>query len=214
MKVGILGSGDVAKSLGRGFVQTGHAVRLGSRNPKGEDLVAWVHRIGAGASAGTMEEAAQFGEALVVAVRGVETESAVRLAHPENFTGKLVIDVTNPLVFAPDAPPGLSVGLTDSAGEQLQRLLPKAHVVKAFNTAGNAHFFRPKFAGGPPDMFYCGNDDGAKARVADLLAAFGWNPVDMGGIEASRLLESLCLVWVTAATRLGSWDIAFKLLRK
>jgi 8-hydroxy-5-deazaflavin:NADPH oxidoreductase len=214
MHVGILGSGDVAKSLGRGFVQTGHAVKLGSRTPKSESLVAWAQRIGAGASIGTLEEVAMWGELLVLATRGVENASAVGLAGPAHFAGKVVIDVTNPLVFGPAPPPALLVGHTDSAGEQLQRLLPEARVVKAFNTTGNSNFFHPKFPGGPPDMFFCGNDPAAKATVAEILTTWGWNPVDIGGIEGARVLEPMCLLWVTAAMRLGSWDIAFKVLRK
>jgi 8-hydroxy-5-deazaflavin:NADPH oxidoreductase len=214
MKVGILGSGDVARSLGSGFASLGHSVRLGSRDPESEPLVAWKRKVGPSASTGTFASTAEFGELLVLATRGVENASAIQLAGPSHFDGKVVIDVTNPLTFSPAGAPSLAVGHTDSAGEEVQRLLPKAKVVKAFNTVGNAHFFRPQFPGGPPDMFYCGNDAEAKRKVGEVLAAFGWNGIDLGGIEGARMLEPMCLVWVSSAMRLGTWDIAFKLLRK
>jgi predicted dinucleotide-binding enzyme len=214
MKVGILGSGDVAKSLGSGFIELGHDVRLGSRTPTSEGLVAWKQKAGSRASTGTLGETAAFGELLVVATRGVEAENAIRQAGPKNFRGKLVIDVTNPLAFAPNAPPTLAYGWSDSSGERVQKAVPDAHVVKAFNTVGHLHMFRPAFPGGPPDMFYCGNDAAAKKKVHALLREFGWNPVDIGGIEGARLLEPLCVLWVVVGTTGGSWDIAWKLLRK
>ena len=111
-------------------------------------------------------------------------------------------------------PPTLFVGTTDSLGEQIQRLIPNARVVKAFNTVGHAHMFRPSFPGGPPDMFLCGNDDGAKKTVAGIVEEFGWSVVDLGGIESSRYLEAMCMIWVLYGIRTNSWNHAFKLLRK
>ena len=94
--------------------------------------------------------------------------------------------------------------------------MPEAKVVKAFNTVGHAHMFRPDFPGGPPDMFICGDDAGAKKKVAGILGEFGWGIVDTGGIASSRYLEAMCLVWVMHAfsTNPPSWNHAFKLLRK
>jgi len=214
MKVGIVGSGDVAKALGTGFIALGHEVKLGSRTPESEGLVAWRTKSGAHASTGTFSEAAAFGEVLVLSTHGVENENAIRLAGAKHFSGKIVIDTTNPLEFGPDHRPALAIGWKDSAGERVQKLLPDAHVVKAFNTVGNAHMFKPNFPGGPPDMFYCGNDAGAKKKVAEWLKLFGWNPVDVGGIEGSRLLEPMCILWVTIGMSSGDWGIAFKLLHK
>ena len=96
----------------------------------------------------------------------------------------------------------------------MQKLLPDARVVKAFNIVGNAHMFRPEFPGGPPDMFFCGNDGGAKQTVERILTDFGWNTSDIGGIESSRYLEAMCMVWVLHGLRVKSWNHAFKLLRK
>lgn len=213
MKIGVLGTGDVGRALGTGFVQLGHEVKMGARDPNNEKAKAWVTQAGSRASAGTFADAARFADVTVVATLGTGTESALRLAGPDNFAGKVVVDATNPLDFSSGAPK-LSVGHSDSRGEQVQRWLPKAQVVKAFNIVGHAHMVQPKFPGGPPDMFLCGNDAEAKRTVTELLAAFGWNTIDIGGIEGSRLLEPLCLLWVAYGIRSKSWDHAFKLLRK
>jgi predicted dinucleotide-binding enzyme len=106
------------------------------------------------------------------------------------------------------------VGLNDSAGEQVQRWLTTARVVKAFNTIGNAHMFRPEFPGGPPDMFIAGNDAAAKQVVSQILNEFGWGVIDLGGIDSSRYLEPLAMVWITYGFRSRSWNHAIKLLRK
>jgi predicted dinucleotide-binding enzyme len=214
MKVGILGTGDVGRALGTGFVAVGHSVMIGGRTATNEKVVAWAKGMGTNASVGTFSDAAAFGEVIILATLGVANESAITMAGPANFRGKLVIDTTNPLDFSGGMPPKLALAGTDSGGEQVQRLLPDARVVKAFNTVGNAFMFRPEFPGGPPDMFICGNEDEAKARVGEILKAFGWGVVDVGGIESSRYLEAMCMVWVIAAMRSGNWNHAFKLLRK
>jgi hypothetical protein len=135
------------------------------------------------------------------------------MAGPERLRGKVLIDATNPLDYSKGSP-ALAVGHTDSGGEQVQRLLPDALVVKAFNTVGHAHMFRPTFPGGPPDMFICGNHEEAKRKVEGILKEFGWGVVDLGGIEASRYLEPMCMAWVLYGVRTNTWNHAFKLLRK
>ena len=214
VKVGVLGSGDVGKALGSGFAALGHEVKMGSRDPKSEKVTAWVAKIGARASSGTFAEAARFAEVAVLATLWSGTENALKLAGPDNLADKVVIDATNPLTFPPNAPPALALGHTDSGGEQVQRWLPRGRVVKAFNIAGNAHMFRPQFPGGPPDMFICGNDGEAKKTVTEILKAFGWPAIDIGGIEGARLLEPMCILWVLYGIRTASWNHAFKLLRK
>jgi predicted dinucleotide-binding enzyme len=214
MQVGILGTGDVAKALGKGFVALGHDVKMGARQANNEKALAWAKEIGAKASVGTFADAAAFGEVIVLATLGVANESALKMAGPETLRGKVVIDATNPLDFSGGMPPKLAVSGSDSAGERVQRLLPDAHVVKAFNTVGNAFMFRPDFSGGPPDMFIAGNNDDAKKTVSGILKEFGWEVVDVGGIEASRYLEAMCMVWVLSAMRSNNWNQAFKLLRK
>jgi len=214
MKIGILGSGDVGQALGSGFLALGHDVKMGARDAASEKTAAWVARTGGKASAGTFADAARFAEVAVLATLWSGTENALRLAGHENLAGKVLIDATNPLVFREGAPPALALGHTDSGGEQVQRWLPRTKVVKAFNIVGNAFMFRPQFPGGPPDMFFCGNDADARKTVAEILTSFGWPSIDIGGIEGARLLEPLCILWVLYGIRTGTWGHAFKLLKK
>ncbi len=213
MWVGVLGTGDVGQVLGDAFATLGHEVRMGSRTPDNQKARAWVARVGHRASAGTFAEAAAFGELIVLATLWEGTEHALQLAGPESFAGKVVIDATNPLDFSAGMP-RLAVGHTDSGGERIQGWIPGARVVKAYNTIGNAHMFHPDFPGGPPDMFICGNDDAAKETVRGINSEFGFETVDIGGIEAARYLEPLAMVWIAYAIRTGTWNHAFKLLRK
>jgi predicted dinucleotide-binding enzyme len=198
-KVGILGTGDVGKTLARGFASRGCDVRIGSRTKKGEFV--------------TFAEAAQFGELLVIATKWEGTGQALEQAGPAHFAGKVVIDATNPLKEVDGRPTGLERGFTDSGGEQVQRWLPGAKVVKAFNTVGNALMVDPKLPGGPPTMFIGGNDADAKREVTDILTDFGWETLDAGGIEAARQLEPMCWLWVQTAFKTGQWMQAFKMLR-
>jgi len=214
MKVGILGTGDVGRVLGVGFAKKGHEVKMGSRDASNLKLAEFVTQAGPKASGGSFAEAAAFGEVIVLATLWSGTESALKLAGARNFAGKVVMDATNPLVFAPNAPPALALGWNDSAGEQVQRWLPDAKVVKVYNTVGHALMVDPVIPGGPPDMFICGNDAGAKATVTRICGEFGWPTIDIGGIEGSRLLEPMCILWVLYGIRTGSWTHAFKLLRK
>ena len=211
MKVGIIGSGDVGQRLGDAFVELGHSVKIGTRDP--QKLAAWVAKHKTRASAGSFSDAASFGDIVVIATAWSGTASAIEMAGPANMAGKVVIDVTNPLDFS-SMPPQLAIGHTDSAGETVQRMLPDAKVVKAFNIVGNPHMFRPDFPGGRPTMFIAGNDDGAKKMVTDILTAFGWESIDIGGIEGSRLLEPLAMLWITYYFRTNTGNHAFKLLRK
>ena len=213
MKVGVLGSGDVAQALGRGFAACGHDVMLGTRVPKKDALAAWKKEAGAHARVGSMPEAAKFGEVVVLAVRGSVAHEAIESAGVDAFDGKVVIDVMNPLDFSTGSP-ALFVGHTDSLGEQVQRQLPKARVVKAFNTVGNVSFFRPNFPAGRLEMWICGNDAKAKQRVTAILEEFGWGALDVGGIEASRVLEPVCILWVYAAMALKSFTIAIHVERR
>ncbi len=213
MRIGIIGSGVVGQALGLGFVALGHDVRMGTREPGGEKVQAWLAKAGPKASAGSVAEAADFGEVVVLATAWSGTHSAVMAANPARLAGKVVVDVTNPLDFSAGRP-RLAVAGDDSGGEQVQSWLPLARVVKAFNIVGNAHMFKPDFPGGPPDMFICGNDEAAKETVTGILKDFGWPVIDLGGIESARLLESLAMAWITYGFRNGTWNHAFKLLRK
>jgi predicted dinucleotide-binding enzyme len=212
MKVGILGSGDVAKALAGGFMETGHVVMLGTRNPSKLEDWDWKNR---GGVVGSFAEAAQFGELLVLAVKGTAASEVLRAAGITNFAGKTVVDACNPIA---DAPPVNGVlrfftTLEDSLMERLQREFPAAHFVKAFNSVGSAAMFRPTFQGGKPTMFLCGNDDGAKRAVTGILDQFGWEAADMGGATAARAIEPLAVLWCIPGFLEDSWTHAFHLLR-
>ena len=214
MKIGMLGSGDVGRALGTGFVGRGHEVKMGSRSPGSAKVRDWVEASGDGASGGTFEEAAAFGDLLVLATAWSGTENAIRLAKPENCTGKILIDATNPLLFEPNRPPRLALGHTDSGGEQVQSWVPETRVVKAFNIVGSVHMVDPDFPGGPPDMLICGNDAEAKATVTELLEEFGWPVTDIGGIDGARYLEPFAMVLDHLRGPVRFPGPRFKLLRK
>ena len=219
MKIGILGSGEVGRRLGDGFIRLGYDVKIGSRNPQKEEVVQWINSHGdefKRALSGTFMDAASFGEVVVIATSWEGTLNAMEMAGKNNFDGKIVIDVTNPLDFSKGMPPKLALGFSDSAGEIIQRMIPASRVVKAFNTVGNSHFIHPSFPiGGPPTMFICGNDDEAKKFVIDkIITISGWETVDVGSIEQSRLLEPLAFLWISLYFKTGSPNHAFKLLRK
>ena len=152
MRVGILGSSDVAKSLARGFLNEGHEVMLGSREPG--KLTSWARESGGGASSGTFSDTAKFGELVVLAVNGAKSVEAVQMAGVDNFNGKVVIDATNPLDMSGGPPPKLIGGLGTSGGELNQRALPGAFVVKAFNTVGDAHFSGLSSRAARPTCFF------------------------------------------------------------
>jgi 8-hydroxy-5-deazaflavin:NADPH oxidoreductase len=212
-RVGVLGSGEVGRCLAAGFSSRGHKVMIGSRDPGKPELREWLSGEGDGIQAGTFAEAAAHGELLVLAVLGNAAEAAIAAAGPANFSGKVVIDTMNPLDFSGGFPPKLGIAGEDSLGERVQRALPDAKVVKAFNTIGNPYFVDPSFSEGRPTMLIAGDDEDAKRIVADALADFSWDEaVDIGGIEGSRELEAICIVWVKIGGLRGAWDHGFKLL--
>lgn len=215
MKVGVLGSGVVGQTLAAGFLKHGHQVFVGTRDPKAEDVTSWAANT-PGAETGTFSQAAQFGELLVLSVLARALEDVIQLAGPQNFRGKTLIDTNNPVSNAPPVD-GVLQYFTEqnhSLGEKIQRALPEAKVVKAFNSVGSARMVDPHFEQGTPTMFICGNDAAAKVQVGDMLRQFGWEPFDCGSIVAARALEPLCMLWCIPGFRSNSWTHAFKLLTK
>jgi len=212
-RVGVLGSGAVGRRLAAGFLSRGHDVMIGSRDPAKADLRQWLAEAGRGIAAGTFAQAADHGALIVLALLGEAAEAGITAAGPEKFSGKVVIDAMNPLDFSGGFPPKLSVSGQDSLGERVQRALPEAKIVKAFNIIGNDYFVDPRFREGLPTMLIAGDDGGAKSLVRDVLADFGWSDViDIGGIEGSRELEAICIAWVKIGGVRGAWDHGFKLL--
>jgi 8-hydroxy-5-deazaflavin:NADPH oxidoreductase len=212
-KVGILGSGIVGQTLGRGFIKYGYAAMIGTRET--EKLDEWKSKNGVNASLGSPEDAAKFGDILVLAVKGTVAEEVMKQAGLENFNGKTVIDTTNPIVQAPAENGVLKyfTTLDDSLMERLQRLAPQARFVKAFCQVGNAYMVDPVFPGGKPTMFYCGNNENAKAEVKEILELFGHDAEDMGKAEAARAIEPLCMLWCIPGFIRNQWTHAFKLLK-
>jgi len=201
--------------LAAGFLKHGHQAMLGTRDPGKAEVKKWAWKT-PGAQSGTFAEAAKFGEMIVLATAGKVAENALELAGIENLTGKTIIDACNPIA---DASPEQGVlpyftGPNESLGERVQAKAPRAHVVKAFSSVGNPLMINPKFEQGTPTMFYCGNDAGAKAQVADVIRQFGWEPYDCGGIIASRAIEPLCVLWCLPGFLRNEWNHAFKLLVK
>jgi 8-hydroxy-5-deazaflavin:NADPH oxidoreductase len=211
MNVGVLGSGDVAKTLGSGFLKHGHHVTLGTREPA--KLADWAKQNPKGRT-GSFADATKFGELVVLAVKGTAALDALRAASAANLAGKPVIDATNPIA---DAPPTNGVlkfftNFDESLMERLQREFAGARFVKAFSSVGNSCMVNPQFKGGKPTMFICGNDDAAKQTVSKVLDQFGWETADMGKAEAARAIEPLCMLWCISGLLRNEWFHAFKLL--
>ena len=212
MKIGILGSGTVAKTLAGGFLRHGHEVMLGTRAPAG--LADWMKQHPK-AHIGSLADAAKFAELGVLAVKGTAAAEALRAAGGANLSGKPVIDVTNPLAEAPPVNGVLQfyTRLDDSQMERLQYEFPDVRFVKAFNSVGHALMVNPQLDSGRPTMFICGNDEAAKQTVRGILDQFGWDTADMGKVEAARAIEPLCMLWCIPGFLRHEWSHAFKLLR-
>jgi predicted dinucleotide-binding enzyme len=209
-KIGIIGSAIVGQTLARGFKQHGYDVRIASRTPAKLDAFSSA----SGIPAGMLADVAAWSDHAVLAVHGMGAEEALRTAGAANLRGKIVIDTSNPIT---DGPPVEGVipyftGPNDSLLERLQAAFPDLRLVKAFNSVGSARMVDPAFKGGRPTMFYCGNDAEAKAWVAKLLDAFGWEPADMGTAVAARAIEPLAQLWCIPGFRQNHWTHAFHML--
>lgn len=210
MNVGILGSGVVAQALGAGFLKHGHAVLLGTRDAT--KLRDW-RSAHPGARVGSFADAAKFGDAVVLAVKGTAALDVLGLAGPA-LAGKTVIDTTNPIAAAPPVNGVLKffTSLDESLMERLQKAHPDVRLVKAFNSVGNAKMVDPGYPGGAPTMFICGHDAEAKRTVTGILDQFGWETLDLGGVEAARAIEPLCMLWCIPGFLRNEWTHAFKVL--
>jgi predicted dinucleotide-binding enzyme len=213
MKIGVIGSGDVGKTLASGCLKHGHAVTIGTREPA--KLAQWAGQ-NDGARVASVAEAANFGDVVVLAVKGTVAADALRSCDAANLAGKTIIDATNPIAEAPPSNGVLKffTSLDDSLMERLQREFSAARFVKAFSSVGNASMVNPRFPGGTPTMFICGNDATAKKQVQGILDQFGWETADMGGAEAARAIEPLCMLWCIPGFLRNEWTHAFKLLRR
>jgi len=215
MKIGILGSGIVGRVLAAAFVNEGHHVGLGTRDPSKEELVKFKGENPA-VTIGSFDATASAADIIVLAVKGDIVLDVIDQSGKENFTGKIVIDATNPIANQPPVNGVLSffTGPNNSLMEQVQAHVPDSKIVKAFNSIGNAFMYKPDFGGIKPTMFICGNDEDAKKTVTEILDAFGWETEDMGKAEAARAIEPLCILWCIPGILSNHWSHAFKLLKK
>ncbi|HEU4364884.1 MAG TPA: NAD(P)-binding domain-containing protein [Candidatus Krumholzibacteria bacterium] len=212
MKIGIIGSGAVARTLAAGFLRHGHQVTMGTREPG--KLADWLAQNPA-ARVGAVAEAARFGDVVVLAVKGSAAQGVVQSLGAGALGGKVVIDTTNPIA---DVPPVNGVlkfftDLNDSLMERLQAAVPAARFVKAFSCVGAPLMVNPGLKGGRPTMFICGNDAGARGTVREILDQFGWDVEDMGSAEAARAIEPLCILWCLPGFLRNEWMHALKLVR-
>jgi predicted dinucleotide-binding enzyme len=207
MRVGVLGTGMVGRTIGSKLVELGHDVRMGARDAASEKAAEWVSSAGERASQGTFADAAGFGELVFNCTAGAASLDALALAGEDALRGKVLVDVANALDYSRGMPPSLTVCNTDSLGEQIQRAYPQARVVKALNTMNCEVMVDPSLVPGEHNVFVCGEDASAKAEVASLLESFGWSRgriVDLGGIAGSRGTESYLLLWLVLLGAVGT----------
>jgi len=209
MRIGILGTGVVGKTLGTKLAKLGHDVRMGSRAAGGEKARVWVKETGSKSSEGTFADAAAHAEMVFNCTSGMASLEALKAAGALNLQGKVLVDVSNPLDFSKGMPPTFSVCNTDSIGEQIQRAFPTAKVVKSLNTVTVAVMVEPSLIPGVHTMFVSGNDHKAKGEVIDLLkTGFGWKEVmDLGDITAARAQEMHLALWLRLFTKLKTPNV-------
>jgi len=212
MKMGVLGSEMVAQALSARLAELGHDVVIGTQGI--EKLKGW-QSSNQRVKIGSFAETAAHGEMVFNATNGVASLQALAMAEPENLTGKILVDVSNPLDFSNGFPPSLTVCGTDSLAEQIQRALPHTKVVKTLNTVTARIMVYPQeVAGGDHHIFISANDADAKAQVTDLLRAFGWiNIFDLGDLSTARGTEAYMLLWVRLFGAMNTGMINVKIMK-
>ena len=214
MNIGILGTGDVGRTLAQAWTRAGHTVRIAGRETQHAQQ-GWAQAQGLGY--GTFAAVAQWAEVVVNATAGRVSLQALEQAGAAALAGKVLIDVANPLDFSNGMPPSLSIVNTDSLGEQIQRAFPQTRVVKTLNTLSCKLMVNPgAVALGDHSLFISGNDAPAKAQVLDVLAQFGWDParvIDLGDISTARGTEQLLPIWIRLWGALGTDAFNFKIVR-
>jgi predicted dinucleotide-binding enzyme len=192
MKIGVLGTGVVGRTIAGKLRELGHDVLIGSRTA-GDDAVPFA-------------DAAAHGELVFNCTNGNASLDALHAAGEENLAGKILVDVANALDFSQGGPPLVGVK-GGSIGEQIQDAFPEAKVVKALNTVSANVMVDPGIVPGEHELFVCGNDAEAKARVVELLQSFGWpadHVIDLGEITAARGQEAYVALWVQLMGAVGS----------
>lgn len=211
--IAVLGTGAVGRALATKLVALGHPTWMGARARGHEGAEAWAAEAGTLGHAGSFADAAAACDLALLCVAGQHAVAVVE-ACDGALDGKVLLDLTNPLDFSKGFPPTLFVSNDDSLGERIQRAAPAVRVVKSLNTLANELMVEPGLLPEPTDVFVAGDDDAAKAEVAALLRRFGHpEPIDMGGLDASRGLEAWLLLWTRLYGRLGTGRFNLKLVR-
>lgn len=213
--IGILGSGEVGRTLAEGFLKYGYKICIGTGHP--DKLNDWRSQQGENLSIGSFADAVKFGEILVLAVKGDAALKVLDLADSKDLDGKTIIDTTNAIEAVPPDHGVLRcfTSINQSLMEALQKAFPNANFVKAYNSVGAALMVNPDFGGVKPTMFICGNSQDAKNEVGEINTLFGFDTEDMGGVEGARAIEPLCILWCIPGFLRNEWEgHAFKLLRK
>ncbi len=200
--IAIIGTGNVAQALGVEFAAQGHTIVYGSRNPGRDSVRNLVEQTGHGATATTQAEAVTGADIVVLAVPGMLVEE-ITLSLGD-LAGKIIIDPTNPLRQEGSS---LLHAVETSNGEIIQAAAPDADVVKAFNALNWKTMMDPDESGGPVSIPLAGNSDNAKRKVAVLVEGMGLDPIDLGGIENSRWIEGMLILWIN--NRYGGTRDAF-----
>lgn len=218
MKIAILGTGNVGQTFAAKFIALGHEVMMGTRNvadtTQREKFAEW-HNSNAKVQLGTFAETAAYGEIILNALQGAATIAAINTANANDFDDKILLDVSNPLDFSNGFPPSLIPELqnTNSLGEEIQKILPNAKVVKTLSTMWCGLMVNPAMVGnGDHNAFIAGNDADAKTKVKEILASFGWitgNILDLGDITKARGVEMYLPLWLSiyGATNNGAFNI-------
>jgi len=215
MRIAVLGTGMVGRTIASKLIELGHEVAMGSRSAENEAATEWAaEQSGAGASHGTFADAAAGAELVFNCTSGTASLQALKAARAENLAGKVLADVANPLDFSKGMPPTLSVCNDDSLGERIQAAYPDARVVKTLNTMNCAVMVSPEVVPGS-NVFVCGNDEGAKANVVELLESFGWpsdSVLDLGDIGAARGAEMYLPLWLRLMGVVGGANFNIKVV--
>jgi hypothetical protein len=209
MRIAVLGTGMVGRTLGSRLAELGHEVRMGARSAANATAAEWAAAAAAAASAGDFADAAAFGEVVLNCTSGTASLQALEAAGAPNLAGKVLIDVANPLDFSQGFPPSLAVCNTDSLGEQIQRAFPEARVVKALNTVNCAVMVEPGRVPGDHVLFMCGDDADAKGETRAILGELGWpaaRVLDLGDITAARGMEMYLPLWLRIMASRGDAD--------
>ncbi len=215
MKIAVLGTGAVGKTIASKLIELGHDVCMGSRTANNDIANAWVHSQGDKAKSGSFADAAEFGEIIFNCTKGEHSLEALKQAGAERIAYKILIDISNPLDFSKGFPPSLTICNTSSQGESIQNLFPNAKVIKTLNTVTNAVMINPSIIAGDHDQFICGNDEKAKEQVITILKEwFGWkNVIDLGDITNARATEMILPLWVRLYGKLQTANFNLKVVQ-